>query len=368
MGAFDDMYNHFEKNMGNIGASRGIFREPNPEDLEHLYKDDLEEAEKTKADQPTVEEILQAIRERKSEQRTQKSVELDKAGPGRPRTGIKPVEGRGDYPSADKTWAQAYVILRHLRPESQGDYMYSEEVSPKQWGSADHQLLVKIHADLSAGMTHQAVWNKYGGKGKYPGNSDTGESSVENSMGIQKGSALANLLSAAAGWALSADTASREVPPEMAAEWERAVNREDKRRLQEEMLRRLHGKKKRLVRKSDDDPFLEALAEMEMFYKDHAPVPPRYGLMWDAVKHRWTRPEKVGRTVWEVQGKKRLRGAGTGAHERTRSTRGHGGKGSGSAEAGRRFRSVADTGRAHPHEAKRVGQVAHKRRKPVGGK
>ena len=32
MGAFDDMYNHFEKNMGNIGASRGIFREPNPED------------------------------------------------------------------------------------------------------------------------------------------------------------------------------------------------------------------------------------------------------------------------------------------------------------------------------------------------
>ena len=105
-----------------------------------------------------------------------------------------------------------------------------------------------------------------------------------------------------------------------------------------------------------------------MFYKHQAPVPPRMGLMWDAVKHRWTRPEKVGRTVWEVQGKKRLRGAGTGAHERTRSTRGHGGKGSGSAEAGRRFRSVADTGRAHPHEATRVGQVAHKRRKPVGGK
>ena len=45
MGAFDNMYNHFEKNMGNIGASRGIFREPYPEDLQHLYIDDLEEAE-----------------------------------------------------------------------------------------------------------------------------------------------------------------------------------------------------------------------------------------------------------------------------------------------------------------------------------
>ena len=188
-------------------------------------------------------------------------------------------------------------------------------------------------------------------------------------MGMQKmGPALANLLSAAAGWALSADTASRDVPPEMAAEWERAISREDKKHLQEEMLRRLHGKGHRRTRKSDDDLFLDALAEMEMLYKDHAPVPPRYGLMWDAVKHRWTRPEKVGRTVWDVQGKKRLRGAGTGAHERTRSTRGHGGKGSGSAEAGRRFRSVADTGRTHPHEAKRVGQVKPRPRKPVGRK
>ena len=61
-------------------------------------------------------------------------------------------------------------------------------------------------------------------------------------MGMQKmGPALANLLSAAAGWALSADTASRDVPPEMAAEWERAISREDKKHLQEEMLRRLHG-------------------------------------------------------------------------------------------------------------------------------
>ena len=108
MGAFDNMYNHFEKNMGNIGASRFTVREPNPEDLQHLYKDDLEEAEKTKADQPTLEEILQAIRESKDERDIQNSIDLDKAAPGRPRTGRTPQPHRGDYPSGDKLYAAAY--------------------------------------------------------------------------------------------------------------------------------------------------------------------------------------------------------------------------------------------------------------------
>ena len=98
MGAFDNMYNHFEKNMGNIGASRGIFREPNPEDLQHLYN------------QPTVEELLHAIRASKKEQSTQKSLDLSKAGPGRPKKegGRKAFPNRGDYPTADKTYAAAY--------------------------------------------------------------------------------------------------------------------------------------------------------------------------------------------------------------------------------------------------------------------
>ena len=116
------------------------------------------------------------------------------------------------------------------------------------------------------------------------------------------------------------------------------------------MIRKLRNK----VRKSDDGPFLE---QFEILYNDHAPVPPRQGLMFDPVKHRWTRPEKIGRTVWEVQGHKRFRGTGTGAHERGRSQRGHGGYGQGSSEAGRRFRSTGDVGRLHPHEAKHPGQT-----------
>ena len=52
MGAFEDLYNHFEKNMGNIGATRGIFREDNAArpieaedgDIRYMSKDDKEEA------------------------------------------------------------------------------------------------------------------------------------------------------------------------------------------------------------------------------------------------------------------------------------------------------------------------------------
>ena len=113
MGAFDNMYNHFEKNMGNIGASRGIFREDGSVvvkngELTRISKDEMEEAEKTKADQPTLEEILQAIRESKGERDIQNSIDLDKAAPGRPRTGRTPQPHRGDYPSGDKLYAAAY--------------------------------------------------------------------------------------------------------------------------------------------------------------------------------------------------------------------------------------------------------------------
>ena len=51
--------------------------------------------------------------------------------------------------------------------------------------------------------------------------------------------------------------------------------------------------------------------------KDHLPIPPREGLVWDPVKHRWVRPEEAGKTVTEVSGKKRFRGVGTGAAQRS---------------------------------------------------
>ena len=124
---------------------------------------------------------------------------------------------------------------------------------------------------------------------------------------------------------------SGAMTPAQQAQWERTI---------EEALKR---KQRSQFRKS-----------ITAIFKEHAAVPPRQGLMWDAVKKRWTRPENVGHTVVEVQGRKRFRGTGTGAHEQSLARDRAGGKGAGSIEAGRRFRSAADSGVAKPHQSKHV--------------
>ena len=103
--------------------------------------------------------------------------------------------------------------------------------------------------------------------------------------------------------------------------------------------------------------FIYTIEDLNDFYKEHSMTPPRQGQVWDAVKHRWTNPDHVGKTVLEVQGKKRIRGTGTGMHERS-----VGGHGTGSArgvQAGRKFRGATDTGRREPtkgtHPAYRFG-------------
>ena len=80
-------------------------------------------------------------------------------------------------------------------------------------------------------------------------------------------------------------------------------------------------------------------------YKEHIlilktpmSIPPRQGLIWDALKHRWTRPEQAGKTVTDVQGKKRIRGTGTGTHQRTIGTK----TGMKRFEAQRKFREAGE--------------------------
>jgi hypothetical protein len=105
--------------------------------------------------------------------------------------------------------------------------------------------------------------------------------------------------------------------------------------------------------------FIYTIEDLNDFYKEHSMTPPRQGQVWDAVKHRWTNPDHVGKTVIEVQGKKRIRGTGTGMHER--SVGGHGKGIIRGEEAGRKFRSAADIGRKEPtkgtHPAYRFGST-----------
>lgn len=171
---------------------------------------------------------------------------------------------------------------------------------------------------------------------------------------------LATLMSAAAGWALSGDV-TRGRQDHLDREWERHHKERSERERREEERRE---RRRRRMRKSDSFEVLE-----NFFMKDHAPVPPRQGLMWDPVKHRWTRPEHVGKTVTEVQGSKRFRGTGTGVHER--SVGGHGTGATRRLQEGRRFRSVTDVGRSRPHETSHPatrGVKGHKGRQMVRNK
>jgi hypothetical protein len=349
------------------GAARQIVAEDG--DIKYMSKDDISEAKKTLADhnKNALKRIVTGIRRNKGEAHTQKALlmkvqQREGSNPvGRPRDPNAAYKNEGAYGARGKrtnreveemsAFATAAVGMKHGETRSKAGSDWRPGMGPAPEGSS---LFNKRNAYVRYLQHNPKKWKQIKEKSKQ---------SEKAIMNMQKGvsPALARLLSAAAGWALSADTASHEVPPHMAQEWERTQNREEKRKLQEEMVRKLKG-----LRKSDDGTFLDDLA---MLYKDHAPVPPRMGLMWDAVKHRWTRPEKLGRTVWEVQGKRRMRGSGTGVHERSISRKGPGGKGAGSMEAGRRFRSVADASVAKP-KSERLGQHPKAKispRKKIGG-
>ena len=352
MSAFDLLKEHYEKNMGNLGAGRALFREENAKrkveaddgDMAYIEQseDISEAAEKTRKDHARAFEDLEgAIKRSKDDREIQKMAYLflDKAR--------KPT---GKAPGRPPKQGDPYL----KRPES-NPY---QQLAGKWWKRVGHEGAIRqimrgeYRPGTSKASPGTALYRKYARCFEEGRSGKSTEKSLEKGMDPK----LSSLLSAAASWALSGDIVDREVPKAMQREWERAISREEKRRLEEEMMRRM----KRSVRKSEDSDLFN---ELQMFYKDHAPVPPRLGLMWDAVKHRWTRPEKVGRTVWEVQGKKRLRGSGTGVHERSIARRGAGGKGTGSMEAGRRFRGIADSGRAHPHESKYPGHVTVRRAK-----
>ena len=195
--------------------------------------------------------------------------------------------------------------------------------------------------------------------------------------------ALASLMSAAAGWALSDDVVRSgggdprgQMSAQQAREWERELSAADRRKVERAMRSKMRRKSvDKTLDKSSFDALKEHYNDASDTYikrspekgavsvqKEHMMSPPRVGEMWDALKHRWVKPENVGHSVVEVQGKKRFRGVGTGAHER--SVSGHGSGKTRAAEAGRRFKGQEDRGTVRPHQTKTGKPTAM--RKPPG--
>ena len=222
-----------------------------------------------------------------------------------------------------------------------------------------------------------------GGAGPANWADDEGKQKVnksEDTKPLKKLSPYMERLGAAiAGWLVSDDIVRAGggsprggMTDQQAREWERSLSAAERRQLERQ------GRNRMRKRASDKT---NAYTDMQIHFeegsdeyvrkaplknginikKEHSAAPPRQGLMWDAVKHRWTRPENIGHTVTEVQGKKRVRGQGTGVHER--SVGGHGGGSLRRLQGGRRFRGATDAGVARPHESKAVGRLAHRVRR-----
>ena len=186
------------------------------------------------------------------------------------------------------------------------------------------------------------------------------EGNIEKAEALQKISPqLAGLMAAAAGWALSDDIVEAgggsprgNMTPHQLREWERTVRRSMRKK--DVSLDKASWDKLQKNYYDDSDLYFRKvpLQNAVTISKDHAPVPPRQGLQWDELKKKWVATEHLGRSASELQGKKRVRGSGTGVHEHALHTGGAGGKGEGSGVAGRRFRSVGDSGVQSPHESK----------------
>jgi len=191
---------------------------------------------------------------------------------------------------------------------------------------------------------------------------------VKKSTPLQKISpGLAGLMAAAAGWAMSDEIVRSgggsprgEMTPQQVREWERTLRRTMRKK--DMSLDKSAWEELQKTYYDDSDLYFRRVPVPNAvdISKDHAPVPPRQGLQWDELKKKWVSPDHLGRSASELQGKKRIRGSGTGVHEHSLHVGGAGGKGVGSGVAGRRFRSVADAGVQSPHESKHVS--GYKRR------
>ena len=249
----------------------------------------------------------------------------------------------------------AAVATAQAKREGFDDFSTGNKRTGKAIGDGARRrdtIAAAIDAKHGPGSYGKADWALDRGKGK---------GSAEEKMLKSFPPALAQLMSAAAGWALGGDLGKvGQMTPEQTREWERTLSAAERRNMERTMRSRMRRKsaEKSLNKnafeslqshyKDSTDTYIQRTPVIDML-KDHSAVPPRQGLQWDAVKHRWTRPENIGHTVTEVQGKKRIRGTGTGAHER--SVGGHGSGKSRRVEHGRRFKGAADAGVVRPHQS-----------------
>jgi hypothetical protein len=146
---------------------------------------------------------------------------------------------------------------------------------------------------------------------------------------MQKGfnPALASLLAVAAGFASSDAFVSGtggKTNDDITDSHLSAFSRASRKRKSKATTSRVKNIRMAYKEIANQNNVLEVQVAPKQVEKAHAPVPPIQGLVWDQSVKKWRKPENVGKTATEVQGKKRIRGSGLGQAGRSA-----GGSGSG---------------------------------------
>ena len=183
-------------------------------------------------------------------------------------------------------------------------------------------------------------------------NSAAAEEDKEDDEEIEKG--MSTAAAALAGWFISDNLTRGHGQPTAAQqrEFERQIDqamRKKGRKLSKDVDESALEKMKSFFNKSDaSDTYVRKTpvengvqaqdTVLQNLMKDGPmATPPFAGARFDPTSHRWVKPENVGQTYAARGGKKRIRGSGTGVHERSVSGHGKGrirGEGAGAAGKG----------------------------------
>ena len=344
-----DLQQHYKQLLKEDNTEENAEREARDEGFDDFSSDEASGVKRAR-------KIMEAIQRKESytdalDEKFEEANDIEKA------TAIQKVKGEGTWGRRDTAALATWIAQQRGETDFSTGSKAGKPVG--EGAKLRDTLAAAIDAEHGPGSYGSANWRLDQGKGAAKGKK------TEKSMDMEKSfpPALASLMSAAAGWALSGDVGKvGDMSPEQAREWERTLSAAERRNVERQMRSRMRRKSADTSLNKDafeslkshysdsTDTYIQRTPIIQMLEKDHSAIPPRQGLLWDAVKHRWTRAENVGHTVTEVQGKKRFRGTGTGAHER--SVGGHGSGKTRGVERGRRFKGATDAGVLRPHASK----------------
>jgi len=229
-------------------------------------------------------------------------------------------------------WAVAWAIVNDKSGKT--NPLWADEVQALD--SDDTEGRKALAAKIAGGIENNPFSKSYP---LYGGTSAAATDNVEDEEDdeeIEKG--ISPAAAALAGWFLGGELTRGlgEPTPAQQREFERQIEqamRKKGRKLSKTVDNPALEKMKAFFNKSDaSDTYVRKTPidkgvqaqdmALENLLKAPQPTPPFAGGRFDPTSHRWVKPENVGQTYAARGGKKRIRGSGTGAHQR--SVSGHG--------------------------------------------